>query len=298
MRRFLQVPKLFGRTYSLEIVPRGSTEKIVVAGLRVTFEITKSVLSHPNLCKLVIYNPNETTLAALQKKFTRITFNAGYEGLTGLLFKGEIRNAYQGKTSTDRTITLYAADGERDWQNSRFNKTYSENVNTKQIITDVIESFKGLTQGLIEGLPDKKDKVMGETLSGSSKDIMDRFAKEYDFNWSIQNEQITISKTDEPLSNTQAILITPTTGMIGSPTVTEIGADVTSLLNPKLLPDRLFKIESVNGDVQLGNLYFREIKRTTAEGIYKIQEVTFKGDSWDGDWLATIKGRSLNVRPS
>ena len=82
--------------------------------------------------------------------------------------------------------------------------------------------------------------------------------------------------------------------MLGTPTVTEIGADVRTLLNPRLLPNRAFQIESINTDIQLGNLFFRDIKRTSAEGTYKIQEVKFSGDSRDGEWVSEVKGRIIN----
>jgi len=142
-------------------------------------------------------------------------------------------------------------------------------------------------------LPQVADKMRGQVLSGSSKDIMDNFAEEYGFSWSIQDGEIIITPEQEPLEGDEAVLVTAATGMIGSPTITEIGVDVTTLLNPRLLPNRGFIIESINAEVTIGNLFFRNVKRTTAEGFYKIQEVVFRGDSRDGDWLSSVKGRII-----
>ena len=159
----------------------------------------------------------------------------------------------------------------------------------------MLKSFEEVSLGTIEGLPQGADKLRGQTLSGSSKDIMDEFANEYGFDWSIQDGEVIITPIESPLQNNEAVLLTATTGMLGSPTVTEIGANVVSLLNPNLLPNRAFKIESVNADIQLGNLFFRDVKRTSAEGTYKIQEVIFKGDSREGEWTSSVKGRIINV---
>lgn len=284
----------FKRSYDITIVPVDG-EARVIRDLRVNFEITKSLISTPNLCRIDIYNVNDDTLAALQRKYTEITINAGYEGNLRLLFKGEVRNVFQSKQGVDRIVTVYAGDGERDWQNSRFNKTFADNVSIRSAINEVMASFKNTTIGVIEGVPDVSDKLRGQTLSGSSSDIMDNFADEYGFDWSIQDGEIVITPVESSLTDSEAVLVNAATGMIGSPTVTEIGADVTTLLNPLMLPNKAFKIESVNADIQLGGLFFREIKRTTAEGFYKIQEVIFKGDSREGDWLSTVKGISLNV---
>jgi len=284
----------YKRVYELTIVPT-SGETRIIDELRINFEITKSVLSFPNLARIQIYNPNKDTLAALQSKFTKIVLNAGYQGDSRLLFTGEIRNVFQMKIGVDRIATVYAGDGQRDWQNASFNKTFTESVTISAAIDEVLKTFKEVTVGALEGIPQIADKLRGQTLSGSSKDILDQFADEYGFNWSIQDGQVVTTPIEQPLTNAEAVLINAATGMIGSPTVTEIGADVTTLLNPRLLPNSAFKIESVNADIQLGNLFFRDVPRTNAEGTYKVQEVSFKGDSREGDWLSSVKGRIINV---
>jgi len=282
----------YKRVYELTVIPPGG-EARVIKGLRVSFEITKSILSFPNLARITLYNPNQDTLSALEEKYTRIVLNAGYEGNLRLLFKGDVRNVFQTKKGRDRLLTIYSGDGEKSWQNATFNKTLSENLSIKSAIEEVLKTFSDVNIGTLQGLPQVADKIRGQVLSGSSKDIMDNFAEEYGFSWSIQDGEIIITPEQEPLEGDEAVLVTASTGMIGSPTVTEIGADVTTLLNPSLLPNRAFLIESVNADVTIGNLFFRNIKRTTAEGLYKIQEVVFKGDSRDGDWLSSVKGRII-----
>lgn len=284
----------YKRAYELSIVSSEGDVR-VIRDLRVKFEITKSVLSFPNLCKLEIFNPNQDTISSLQSRSTNISINAGYEGDIRLLFRGNIRNIFQSKTNTDRIITVYAGDGQRDWQNATFNKTFTENVTISAAIEEVLKSFQDVTIGVIDGIPNIADKLRGQTLSGSSKDILDNFADEYGFNWSVQDGEVVIVPVESPLQGDEVVLVSSATGMIGSPIITEIGADVVSLLNHRMLPNRAFRIESVGSDIQIGNLFFRNIPRTSAEGTYKIQEVTFKGDSREGDWTSSVKGRFINV---
>jgi len=282
----------FKRVYELTIIPPGGEARII-RDLRINFEITKSILSFPNVARVTLYNPNENTLSALQEKYTRIVLNAGYEGDLRLLFKGEVRNAFQTKKGRDRVTTVYSGDGEQSWQNASFNKTFSEKLSVSSAIQEVLKTFSNVNIGTLEGLPEVKDKMRGQTLSGSSKDIMDNFADEYGFTWSIQDGEIIVTPDEEPLQGDEAILVNAATGMIGSPTITEIGVDVVTLLNPRMIPNRAFKVESVNAEVAIGNLFFRNLKRTNGEGIYKIQEVNFKGDSREGDWLSSVKGRII-----
>lgn len=283
----------FKRVYELTIIP-STGEARIIKDLRIDFEVTKTVLGFPNLARITLYNPNSDTLDALQDKYTRLVLNVGYQGDVRLLFKGEVRNVINAKPDNkNRTLTVYAGDGQRAWDNATFNKTFSSSVSISEAIKDVLSSFEDITIGVLNGLPQVADKLRGQTLSGSSKDILDNFAEEYGFSWSIQNGEFVITPDEAAIEGDEAVLINAATGMIGSPTITEIGADVTTLLNPRLAPNRAFKIESVLADIQLGNLYFRDIRKTDAEGFYKIQEVTFKGDSRQGQWLSTVKGRSL-----
>ena len=283
----------FDRKYSLTIT--GSTRAKTIEGLRVVFNITKSLHSFPNLAKIDLYNPNQDSLALLETKYSDISFNAGYVGNVRLLFKGQIRNVFQRKIGPDRVVTIFAGDGEQDWQNSIFNKTLSENIAIKQVIEEIAASFKDTLTGVLQGLDSPADKLRGQTLSGSSKDILDQLAEDYGFQWSIQDGSLITVPNDQVLEQSDAVLITGATGMIGSPTVTELGVNVTTLLNPDLLPNRAFKVESNFADVAIGGVQFREIKRTTGEGIYKAFQVVFDGDTHGPNWFSIVEGRIINA---
>lgn len=284
----------YKRIYDLTIIPEEG-EARVIRDLRIQFEITKSVISLPNVAKITIYNPNDDTVSLLQKKFTSIVLNAGYEGNSRLLYKGQLRNVFPQKTATDRALILYAGDGQRDWENATFNKTFVENVSIQNVVKEIIQTFKDAAVGALEGLPAVADKLRGQTLSGASRNLLDQFADEYGFNWSVQDGEITTVPVNTALQGTEAVLINAKTGMIGSPVVTERGVEVTTLLNPVLRPNGSFQIESLGAEVQLGNLFLRNVTRTSGEGLYKIQEVIFRGDNRDGDWLTIVKGIPINV---
>lgn len=281
------------REYSLEI-SNGSSK--IITGLRISFEITKSLRSYPNIAKIDIYNPNEDTISILTSENPLVTLNAGYRNNLGLIFTGRVRNTFVNKIAEDNIITLFAADGKREWEESSFNKTLSENLNVSEIVNEVAKTFTEIgdvTLGDLEGLEGPANKLRGQTLSGSSKDIMDMLADDYNFLWSIQDGELVTVNQDKVLSNLTSVLIKQSTGMIGSPTVTEIGAEVVTLLNPELLPNRLFTIESESANFALSNLEFRTVKRTRATGNYRAYEVIFTGDTHDVKWYSTVKGTSL-----
>lgn len=283
----------YKRVCSISIISRGKTKTI--EGLRIAFEITKSIKSYPNLATIQIYNPNSETSAMLNIKYAEIILNAGYQGRVRLLFKGQVRNTLESSDGIDNILTVYAGDGEVDWQNSIFNKTISENITISQLVRDLANTLNNTMIGALEGLERPADKVYGQTLSGNSKDILDTLAKDYGFDWSIQDGMLITVPQDQVISDREAVLVTGATGMIGSPTITEIGANVTTLLNPDLMPTRAFKIESLGSQTSIGNLQFRELRKTRAEGSYKTIQVTFSGDTHSDNWYSMVEGITLNA---
>lgn len=279
------------RNYKLTI-NNGDTLR-EVKGLRIAFEVTKSMLSYPNLGRIKIFNPNKETLSSVQKKFTEVSLSIGYGDQTKLLFKGDVRNVFQEKRDADRIITIYAGDGDRSWQNSNVNKTFGENVSLKTVLDEITKTFLGILPPDLSSVPDVADKLRGQVISGSSKDALNQLGEDYGFQWSIQDGELVVVFNDSILRPNEAVLITSRTGMIGSPTITEIGADVETLLNPELLPNRSFQVESKGARVTLGNLYFRDVPNAGADGVYKIQEVTHRGDTHTDVWSSTVKGRSV-----
>lgn len=282
----------YKRAYELTIIPPDG-DATVIDKLRINFEITKSVLSTPNLARITLYGLSDKTLAKLERRYTKIILNAGYEGNLSLLFKGDVRNVYKSFDEVDSMVTIYSGDGEKDFQNATFNKTFSPNVPVSKVVDELIASFTNSAKGIVNNLPTGNTKLRGQTLSGSTKDILDTLAKEFNFDWSIQDNEVIVNGKNTALRSNEAVLISASTGMINSPTITEVGADVVTQFNAKLLPNFAFKIVSAGQSAQIPNIYTRTQSRTRAEGLYRVQEVTFRGDSRDGEWVSEVKGKRV-----
>lgn len=285
--------KQYKRNYELLIDKDGFRR--IIKELRIKFEITKSIRSYPNIAKIDIYNPSDETLSFLDSRLTKITLNAGYGSVLNLIFIGRIRNTLQTRQGVDTIVTIYSADGQKDWEQSIFNKTLTETVNIKQVVKELIGTFTETSIGELLGLEAEADKIKGQTLSGNTRDILDMLGEDYGFEWSIQNNTFSTIPQKDIIKPDDIIRITSTTGMIGSPTITEIGVDVKTLLNSNLSPNRGFAIESISQNISIGNLNFRNLKKTKAEGLYKIFEVLHKGDTHDGEWVSLVKGVSSNA---
>lgn len=287
----------YKRSYTLSIQPPNE-DVIFITGNRINFEISKSLDGIPNKAHIQIHNLSGNTLSYIQKKRSRITLSAGYEGAEKVIFKADIRNVYQVKTGVETIVHIFAGNAQRSWENAFINKTFSENVSIAQIVRDVVASFgEQISSDNLEAVPALTDKIRGLSLSGNSHKILDQLGEEYGFEWSIQDEELIVTEAEPQLVVEDAFLINSVTGMIDSPVITEIGVDVTTLLNPSYLPHGVFKVESVFGDLQLANLFFREVnrERTRGEGFYQIREVTHSGDTYGDKWYSSLRGFRFNA---
>jgi len=278
----------YKRKYTFTVTADG--ESRTITGLRVEFNVTKSLRSFPNLAKITLYNLSDETQAALESKFATVTLNAGYEGYEKLLFKGEIRNTTLLKQGVDSKVTVYAGDGQRDWESSFVNLTFDKKVKINAVIEKVARTMTYTSVEKVDGIANYSDKLRGQTLSGSTKDVLDSLAKNYDFQWSIQDGVFQAIPNNEIKDIDLAVKINQETGMIGSPTITDQGVEVKTLLNPAIKPDGAIIIESTSANISKGNLFFREVKETRAIGQYKVYEITHTGDTHSDEWSSNILG--------
>ncbi len=279
----------FLRQYTLSL---GNTQEVIyLTGIRVTFEIIKDMHGFPNLGKFTLWNLSKTTRAKIQDEFTEVTFNVGYGSALSLLFSGQIKNVTHIVDGPDNQVVMYAADGQQSFEQSYTNFALAKGAKIQDIITKVVKDFDGLELNNIIGVNNDGDKLLGVSLSGPTPEILNELAREYNFNWSIQNGQVDIIGSDAFID--LDVDINAATGMINSPALTEIGADVTVLLNPSLIPGRTFTISSLGADVSIGNLFFREIVPTEVEGRYKILKVTHTGDTHLDMWYSIAVGKTL-----
>ena len=167
-------------------------------------------------------------------------------------------------------------------------------MSLKDTVTTVAGTLNNIQIGQLNGLDGGKVNNKTICYSGPTHRALDNLAKTYDFEWSIQNGIFeTVPSQGAINTQTTATVVSSTTGMIGSPTVTEIGANVTTLFNAALLPNRWINIQAAGSDVQLGDPYFRPAnKPTIAQGFYIINTVTHQFDTRSNDAITTLECRA------
>lgn len=286
--------ELFLRSWKVTIDTIETTEHDV------SFKVTKSVKPEPNKCELKIFNLNakqraqieelqpETNVAhvgakklaaAVRRKATKgigVKIEAGYQGKNSLIWLGDLRTADSTFSSPDWTTELKSGDGVKSWQNARVNVSYGPKTPVATVIHAIAKSM-GIGEGNLAAVIAKKGLAtklvpQGTVVFGSARVQMTDWCNQAELEWSIQDGVLQFIDRGKKLDQT-AIKLTPSTGLLDSPTVDVDGIlTVKTLMIPDLRPGRLLVVEA-------GRIH----------GNYRAEQIVYDGDTSGKAWGATVK---------
>lgn len=288
---------MFNRNYKM-IIGDETTGTLEFDGLRIKFEIEKSLVGSPNLGRFEIFNLSEDSRNKVKDEFTSIKLFAGYEGETPLIFKGDMRNVNHVFDGVDWITIIYAGDASKDLEQTTIEKQFPAGTTQEQMVKSALNELTNVAEGTLEGIKTcitgKKSILKSYIASGSVKEFLDELSESCGFDYSVNDGVLDTVAKNNSLNDEPVFLINQTTGMIGSPELTEIGADVTVFLAANLKLGRKYKIESLTAKINIGNQFFREVSKSVTNNSYRIDKLKHTGDTHDNVWQTFITGRAVN----
>lgn len=277
------------------------------AQLRVGFNVNKDVSGNANTAEIEIWNLAEGHRNAVGKELDKVTLEAGYippAGISargtlpfmsggfrseasasssnvGIIFKGVLRDVRHRREGADIITTLSCGDGVKALRNAFLSKTYPAGTRVGDVIDDLYAEFEkeGIDRGEWKGLDDLPAHRRPYSVCSTCSQEMDRIARQNKLYWSMQNEAMEIVPGDGYIE--AAAFLSPSTGLIGTPTITDNGVQVEALLNPEVRPNRKVVIES------------QTLSMNAEGGAYRVSEATYTGDNRDGDFRVIITGERI-----
>lgn len=297
----------WNRKCVVEVGP--STGAVRVEDLRVQFEVVKTPGKTPNGAKVLIFNLAQETEGRMLGEGAEVLVKVGYADATETVFRGQLRHRFSYRQDADRILQVDAGDGDKDFRTAFVNVTFAAGTSTNQIIDQLI----ALCPGTIRGTIVVNDKKLGraKTMSGMVRDYLDAIAKDNNAHWSIQDGVHNIVPANSTLP-TEAIKISADTGMLNAPELTDKGVKVECLLNPSLrvggkiwLDNNTLKGKialkraslvpktKVSGKTKAKPKKAKELARLDPDGIYRILQVTHKGDTHGMEWRSIVEAVAL-----
>ncbi len=258
-----------------------------VVGLRLKFKAEKSLVKDPNTLDLQIYNLAAATRAKMQSRGTEIVLVAGYKGTEQVIFSGKSRTIDHVRDGPSWATHVQCGDGEdsfRRFTSRSFAPGAAWSDVAKDIARDLMvnagDALAKLGSGDFKGTFDTF--LQGYTAHGPAVREFDRVMSAAGLEWSIQDEKLQIL-TKNKASDERAIVLSPGTGMVGSP-------DHGSPKNPKQPP--LLKVKSLlQGGLRPGRAV--EVRASKINGFYRCWKVTHEGDTHGPEWYTSIEAEPL-----
>ena len=300
---------LFDRVAEL-IVGESGGKGVSIEDLRFSFTIEKSASSTPNQSVVRIWNMREETRRIVETVNNAVILKAGYAQDTGAqtIFVGVVTRSTTMREGPDWVTELELADGLIAYRDGKASLQFPVGSNALSVVSGISGQF-GLP---VKPLPDGVTKTYphGFSFVGRLRDAMNKACDYAGLEWSIVDHEIQVIKKGG-VAKKKAIVLSPDTGMIGSPqpeaktmsdknaaksgltvdnagvrvkksdttktgkkrTTLEVqGYSVDSLLQPSINPGSYVQVKSFSIDGE----------------FFRVESVTHRGDTGGGDWQTSM----------
>lgn len=264
--------KLYLRRTRLTLGQSGGS---TIENLRTLFDVEATISGTPNVGVVEVVNLSKGSRNKVGREWDWLRLEAGYrgepgaQGSMGIIFEGYIRDHEHIRAKTDVITHIEAGDGDTGYRQGVVSETI-EDGDVKKAVDSMLSKMKDVARGDMPGLDGVPPHKRPLVLYGSIASELDKLGRAHGFYWSIQNGVLEIIPQDGAIE--QEVTISPQTGMIGVPTLTDNGIKVQALLNPQVRPNRVVRVVSETLDMNLG----------AGSGRYRVDRVQFKGDNGEG----------------
>ncbi len=310
--------ELYDRAAVLEVGPAGGSGVKIDSrgdlvdsgeGLRIAFDITKTIQSSANKARIQVYSLAQATRDRISKGDV-VRLRVGYQDALELAYEGEVSRSQSGRAGPEIVTTIECGDGVEAFKAQDCKRTFPAGTTVSAVVQAVARRFT-------EALPDDKSnpvtwgptakrktkaarlstrtlaqdlaalerglKLQGfstvlrrsMSVAGNARDVMDALARMWRFDWSVQDGALQAVGYGASLVGS-ATMLSSATGLLGIPEVTNFGVKVTALLIPTVRPGAMLKLQSA-----------------TATGQYRVETVHLQGDTRGQGWTVEAEARSL-----
>lgn len=272
-----------------------------LSALRFKFEVKRGDFQTPNTAEIRIYNPSPETSRRIEREFTQVVLQAGYEGNYGIIFAGTVMQFRRGRENpTDTFLDITAADGDSAYNFAVLDFSLAAGRSTGDHIEAVVRRMAehGISGVCVSGQVDQSKSLRGRVFCGMARDELRKLAKTSNANWSIQDGKV-VMIPNGAYQQGDIPVITNKTGMVGMPEQTPMGIRVRCLLNPTIRIGSLIKIDNKSLQQQRYNVSFAggasgqnvrafNAGKTDNDGLYYVMLVEHRGDTRATDWYSEI----------
>lgn len=276
------------RRYSLQVYAQTGAA-LELNNFRIRFRVRHADCQTPKSLFARITNVDDDLADQIQKEFTQVILQAGYEGVNfGTIFNGGIVYFRRGRENkTDTYFDILAVDGDLALNYGIINTTLRAGSSYQDQLNVAQGAFadKGVTAGYQTGIgPTQFPR--GVVMFGMARDAVQNVADNNQGTWSVVDGQLQLVPKDGYLPG-PATVFTSKTGMIGLPRLEPDGIHISAALNSNLRLGAQIQIDNKSIQSYLINVAYSAINyvpEVNRDGFYKVLVVDHVGDTRGHDW--------------
>ncbi|MCZ8435123.1 phage protein [Achromobacter ruhlandii] len=252
-----------------------------------------------NTATIKVMNASRETASLVQREFTRVVLQAGYEGNYGVIFHGNVvRAKWGGSGDTETVLEITAADGDKAYNFAVVNATVpkgSDRADKVRLLCSAMNPY-GVRQGYVPDLGGKKS-IRGAVMSGMVRDYLQDVCGSANTLWSIQDGKVVVVPETAYVPGSVPVL-SHDSGLVGMPEQTEKGIKLRMLLNPSIRVGGLVNLDNsriaeygfqARSERKDANEIDRaEQRRISGDGYYYVMEVEHRGNTRDDEWYTEV----------
>lgn len=259
-----------------------------VSDLRCAFIIEKRAIQAVNYADITIFNLNAETENVIIQSGARVVVEAGYEnGQYGVVFDGEVFQPVWGRENViDMSLTLHCIDGDSFLHQNFAAFAMSAGYDYRGVIASIAANARvkmpvgHVTEGLAQ-----QQAPRGRVVFGDPKRYLRTLAKANQATFFVNDGEVQVMKLSD-VPDGEALVISPETGLVGTPEQTEYGFRFRSLLNPSIRlsnPPMLVKLEN-SALRQQKAVQGQRISMIDQDMIGQVIGTVVSGDTRGGEW--------------
>ena len=264
-----------------------------ISDLLVQFNVSRKGTATPAEGEITVYNLNDENERRVRQRGESIRLSAGYHGSRfGVLAIGEIRGVERERSGLDRLTRIEYGGHVETRSNATVSLSYEGEIPVRTIIADLVAKYNGvLTLGSLALVP--ADAVEEDYVyNGRVDSAMSQVLEAYGLIWFDDNGNILVTEKGKqaPDRARDLFFVSERTGMVGTPSVTDDGLVVKTLIDHRIGLDSRVQVESSNIDPPLGSSDDVVPER---RGLWKVTGLNHVGDNREGDFNTIMDLRPL-----